>query len=1240
MNTAEIIEAITEREKFELLVTSVLRKRNKDYEAIIHTGMNAQGETIKSPVDGFCQVPGSIPTRFLYVAHTTTDRDGLEKKWLHDHTKVKQIKNDRKTNPSESDDGDLLKAARLAQNDRHKFPDAKFTVILTTNQRLDLELLTKIYEKAKELEVEVEFCEQSYLADFLDNNAEGHWLRKKYLGIEAEMLSESLLLSLCKQSLANYEKQLGFLTSPDSWVYREVDSLVEKGKQSNAYTIQLLIGESGSGKSATAYQMLKKHLAPGGYGLWVSDELLKECTSLENALDKVLRSIYPSLQPDAGSNALKLIPRSSRLLLVVDDVNRADNPTRVLQNIINWSKPQSSGESNLPPLFSPCFVVCPVWTKVSNPISPDFKEIPWVERVFIGFMNTAEGIEALRAITLLANVDITSTEASSLAVKLGNDPILIGLFGSLLSNTHINEWASLTENVIERFITTSIEELSSSGRFLANESQAALSTLVTHMLTKRKLYPLWTEIKDWLQESSDDLDALRELIRHKKLCSIQEDKFVFRHDRIQETLLVESMIKLLSTPNLNSDIFEEPFYAEIIGKAIIRSQQNQEFLRELGKRLPLALIEAIRDFGTPTNNYHQLIIEEVMKWVNSSISTGLVPESVFSAVCRSLGETESSALLEITETFPKDRLVLLARLRNGCTMSGVRYCINENKRYFAPFTQDPWRDQALEQVKRYHKEKFLVELKQLLQSDIVTDEERAGALTLAGFLCFTELEDEIATCWELVIKKAQVLPIAIWASMRCCGAEPKKLLDPLMEYWANLSDEKNQFGSSFQNYFVDMLRGSLARGIRDHVIKYLILQYDVHKSLNWYIVRIVDLIDTPDVIEFIVKGAVDLEKSLAGTGNISTLMFNIIENWDNSSISKRKLSQASLDRLKFLWDNSASEEALKIQAFRLWLTGAELEQIDVMQGITSDSILFEYALEKRIKLGDRSVVPRLQTIQGEYIHHVWCDEILFMVDNCIETFKKDISKDFLGGNKYIHRIFSSLLIKIRVEDAENLLVKHWDYLMYSPLFIQSALCIGTPKCLDLAAAAINQCPKDIKILEHIHSHYEFAELGEKKPLTKQHLNNLLPYLDRLGQSDLWECAELCQTLKIPEWSQQYIAPLLSEENRKRYHPLDDDLLQELDDIATRINSDFHIECWLENFNKRHEPKNRVLGIIDHWLAINPTVKGLQIAAACVQAVGTRKDLSILDKYLIEGSPDEIARIKESTIFAVYRQSLD
>ena len=113
MTTAEALEKITDRGKFELLATSVLRQINTEYSSLVHTGMNSAGETVVSPVDGFCRLPHSNPPHYIMVAHTTTERDDLNKKWLHDHSTVRPRK-PTSSKPSPADDGDLLKAGRQA----------------------------------------------------------------------------------------------------------------------------------------------------------------------------------------------------------------------------------------------------------------------------------------------------------------------------------------------------------------------------------------------------------------------------------------------------------------------------------------------------------------------------------------------------------------------------------------------------------------------------------------------------------------------------------------------------------------------------------------------------------------------------------------------------------------------------------------------------------------------------------------------------------------------------------------------------------------------------------------------------------------------------------------------------------------------------------------------------------------------------------------------------------------------
>lgn len=292
MNTVEELEKFKEPGKFELLATAVLCKAETEYRAILHTGMNAQGQTKKSPVDGFCLVPGSTPPHFILVEHTVTEEDTLEKKWLFDHRTVQPYSKVRKKKLSESDDGDLLKAAYLAESFKDDFPDAKFTVVLTTTQRLKVDLYSKVVKKANELGVSVDFWDQSRIAGFLDTAPQGQWLRKEYLGIAAEMLSDDLLREICYKSLDEYQRQ--FISNPEQWVSRQEDHQVERGINKQNYSIQLLIGNSGSGKSAAAYQIAKKYLEAGGYSLWLSENVLAASDSLTSALDKVLHDLYPS----------------------------------------------------------------------------------------------------------------------------------------------------------------------------------------------------------------------------------------------------------------------------------------------------------------------------------------------------------------------------------------------------------------------------------------------------------------------------------------------------------------------------------------------------------------------------------------------------------------------------------------------------------------------------------------------------------------------------------------------------------------------------------------------------------------------------------------------------------------------------------------------------------------------------------------------------------------------------------
>jgi hypothetical protein len=146
-------------------------------------------------------IPGGRPRR--YVACTTTARTKLQQKWLASGSPKGKRRRSAKVDP-----GDLIKAAQLAALLRASDPTAQFIVYLCTNRRLDLELMREVYARASALNVEVDFLEQLGLQEFLDTTPRGQWLRQEHLGIEAELLSRSLLESLSKRSLQDYTAEV------------------------------------------------------------------------------------------------------------------------------------------------------------------------------------------------------------------------------------------------------------------------------------------------------------------------------------------------------------------------------------------------------------------------------------------------------------------------------------------------------------------------------------------------------------------------------------------------------------------------------------------------------------------------------------------------------------------------------------------------------------------------------------------------------------------------------------------------------------------------------------------------------------------------------------------------------------------------------------------------------------------------------------------------------------------------
>jgi hypothetical protein len=188
------LEAITDPGKFEALAAAVLRQAEPLYRHFIETGTNADRRPIPSPVDGLMLVPDSSPPHLVCVHHTTIAQDRLRDKWL---------------SRASEHEGDLPKTVKWAASERVKLPGAQVSLVLTTNRRVPPDLYTKVQAEGAAHGAHVDIWDQSRLADYLDNTAEGQWLRRG-LGVQPTRLSARLLHELSSKSIevhAHFENE-------------------------------------------------------------------------------------------------------------------------------------------------------------------------------------------------------------------------------------------------------------------------------------------------------------------------------------------------------------------------------------------------------------------------------------------------------------------------------------------------------------------------------------------------------------------------------------------------------------------------------------------------------------------------------------------------------------------------------------------------------------------------------------------------------------------------------------------------------------------------------------------------------------------------------------------------------------------------------------------------------------------------------------------------------------------------
>jgi hypothetical protein len=96
------------------------------------------------------------------------------------------------------------------------------------------------------------------------------------------------------------------------------------------------------------------------------------------------------------------------------------------------------------------------------------------------------------------------------------------------------------------------------------------------------------------------------------------------------------------------------------------------------------------------------------------------------------------------------------------------------------------------------------------------------------------------------------------------------------------------------------------------------------------------------------------------------------------------------------------KKAIKVEknAFQLWKTAVEPDDLEKLQQILPDSPIFKDAVVMRAELKDFSVLEEYQKLISQnpgYLHiahNIWCEELQYCIEKYFESCKDNIPKDF------------------------------------------------------------------------------------------------------------------------------------------------------------------------------------------------------------------------------------------------------
>lgn len=1217
---------------FERLCGEVLRKRVPELANLLPSGINSEGRTIKSLSDGFC----FVQQNHYATVHVTTNSSDLRKKWLYN--------GNAKTTPK----GDLIKGIEQARTMVAAQPDCRFTIYLVSNRRVEDDLHVEVYQQVIDDFIEVKIVEQRDLISFLDFDPDGQYLRKHFLGIDAERISTSLLNEILELNLSRYSEDIFLEASHLATTANRRSVETQLSESSNC--INLLTGESGFGKSTLCYALMKSYREEGKVALRIKPSVLEMAVSLEEAIRLQLKGDYSQLYVHE-QDIRQLFPNA---LVVIDDINRTP---ALLDKVIAWNRSRQPGAIT---------VLCPVWpgnlAALDNKIKKEYKytSIP-LKR--LSFYDCKKIIQQRIEKGLFA---LTDQEMHSIIVDTGFDPLLLDFSLQLLANTgHYTE--SIASEAIKRYVSDKVMEAQRGQELPAYLIRQTLVQLGKEMLLHRKLEIHFRDIESWMGRGSEEYQILARLGAQRQVFSFDgEGNCHFRHDRVRDYLLIQAAVDLFGDCSGNRKVLAEPYFSEIVGAAIAAADVSNADLASLMQQNPLAVYQSLKYLqGAFFESKAKAIATVIGGWI-SSAAIKRVPKTVTDAIAQALMTFDVEHIQLITDGLRDSAELQLAKFRNGNWLAGVNFFSFID--YFYPEAPTYWWNSILAHVKAKQLDRVVEGLHSFLPHRF-TPEGIVHAYTLAGFLEDRRLLEVLPISWEKY-KSPKNYPAYLWAILKLFSKEDHQLVADVLSYWTTLStDEKKlRLGERLAAWSVEDQLRALNWNFSEQQLSALI-ELTTHPDLEEILSLLLTRIDHPVAIGLLLNREMQRDQTMPWHDHSDN-------RWDYDK-TRRRLSEASLDYLQQEFSKPDAPSMRRYLAWRYWTGNVEVHiALPTVQEIISErDSLFEDAVIWRVRHGDGTALESIKQCivykpwLVRTLHRIWSLEVCtYFEDWLVQRLE---NKEELGWGL-------DLLSLLDNKDASRILAQYWEQMKWHPKAIETALYLATPETRALADKEIRRLGFDPS--QPMHAYYKgksrgfyfsdqtdlskeqkenllllaeqfrylYMQYGNKyegmgERLTREKLESLLPYLPLFDSHSIYEFAQDSLRIGAQDLCYEKFYPLLEGHLRKRIRLTLDDLKEDITDKYQELQKEdkVHIDHWTEEVEKQGIGSEVLDKAVQCFYEKHHNAKAFFIGALILERLGTRKSISIMENFNLESEAERqnLEYWKSNAIFSIHRRTL-